>query len=93
MSKSNKNWSGKVTRTSNALQLEQGVFTFDNPKKIAKSLKLSADESKNRKGTSFQSATSMLNFYINRAGTNLSKERKKILEEAKIELRKLYNRN
>ena len=86
------NWSAKITNTSNALVLEPGIFTWQNPKRIAKSLKLSADKSKNKKGTSLQSAMSMLNFYINRAGTNLSKDRKKILEQAKIELRQLYNK-
>ncbi len=90
MSKKNNNWSSKVTKTSFALMLEPGVFTWDDPKKIAKSLKKSSDDSKNRKGTSLQSAMSMLNFYINRAGTNLSKERIKILNNAKDELRKLY---
>jgi uncharacterized protein DUF3175 len=87
-----KKWSKKVTEKSHALMLEEGVFTWDNPKKIAKSLKHSADTSKNRKATPFQSAMSMLNFYINRAGKNLSPEQKTILEQAKIELRKLYNK-
>ena len=87
-----KNWSTKVTTTSFALQLEPGVFTWKSPVKIAKSLKRSSDESRNRKGTSFQSAMSMLNFYINRAGTNLSQERKKVLNKAKDELRKLYGK-
>ena len=85
-----KNWSKYVTEHSFALQLEQGVFTWDNPKKIAKSLKKSAEESLNRKGTPYQSAMSMLNFYINRAGKNLKPERKKILQEAKVELRRLF---
>jgi hypothetical protein len=83
-------WSKKVTETSNALDLEQGVFSFKEPKKIALSLKKSAEQSKRRKGTSYQSAMSMLNFYINRAGRNLSDERGKTLEQAKIELRKLF---
>ncbi len=85
-----KNWSDYVTKHSFALDLEEGVFTWDDPRKIAASLKKSAEESLNRKGTSFQSAMSMLNFYINRAGKNLKPERKRILEQAKIELRKLY---
>lgn len=88
----NKNWSKKVTKTSFALDLDEGVFTWNDPKKIAQSLKNSAEESLRRKGTPFQSAMSMLNFYINRAGKNLSPERKKILEAAKKELRKLFNR-
>lgn len=87
-----KNWSKYVTEHSFALQLEEGVFTWDNPKKIAKSLKRSAEESIHRKGTPFQSAMSMLNFYINRAGKNLKPERKKILEQAKEELRKLFGK-
>jgi len=86
-----KYWSGKVTKNSFALDLEKGVFTWDNPKKIALSLKRSAEESIRRKAKPFQSAMSMLNFYINRAGKNLKPERKKALEQAKIELRKLFN--
>jgi len=72
------------------LDLEEGVFTWDNPRKIAVSLKKSAEASLRRKGTPFQSAMSMLNFYINRAGKNLKPARKRILEQAKIELRKLF---
>src|SRR5579872_1780386 len=89
--KSNKiKWSQQVTMTSDALTLEPNVFTWNSPRKIALSLKRSADAS--RKSTSFRSAMSMLNFYINRAGTNLPPERKKILNDAKIELRKVYGR-
>lgn len=87
-----KKWSGKVTKTSIALDLEDGVFTWNDPKKIAASLKKSAEESLRRKGTAFQSAMSMLNFYINRAGKNLPKERKTVLEQAKTQLRKLFAR-
>jgi hypothetical protein len=90
--KKSKSWSAKVTQTSAALILEEGVFTWKNPKKIAQSLKKSAEESLNRKGTPFQSAMSMLNFYINRAGKNLKPSQRKILEQAKIELRKLFKR-
>lgn len=90
--KKSKSWSAKVTQTSAALILEEGVFTWKNPKKIAQSLKKSAEESLNRKGTPFQSAMSMLNFYINRAGKNLKPNQRKILEQAKIELRKLFKR-
>jgi len=86
----NEKWSNKVTKYSNALDLESGVFTWDDPKKIALSLKKSAEVSKRKKGTVYQSAMSMLNFYINRAGSNLSLNQKKILEEAKQELRKLF---
>lgn len=85
-----KKWAGEVTKHSFALDLEEGVFTWDDPKKIAKSLRDSAENSIRRKGTPFQSAMSMLNFYINRAGKNLPLKRKKILESAKEELRKLY---
>ena len=87
-----KNWSGVVTKHSIALDLETGVFTWDDPKKIAESLKRSAIESTRRKATPFQSAMSMLNFYINRAGKNLKPERKSVLEKAKEDLRKLFDR-
>jgi hypothetical protein len=88
-----RNWSEKVTKTSIALDLEEGVFTWDDPKKIALSLKESAENSIRRKAkTPYQSAMSMLNFYINRAGKRLPLERRKILEEAKIELKKAFGR-
>jgi hypothetical protein len=87
-----KYWSGEVTRKSNALDLEAGVFTLRSPRKIAESLKRSAEESTRRKAGPFQSAMSMLNFYINRAGKNLSDGRRRILERAKVELRRLYGR-
>lgn len=83
-------WSGEVTKKSNALDLDEGVFTWKDPRKIAMSLKKSAEESVRRKGTPFQSAMSMLNFYINRAGKNLSERQKEILEQAKTELRKIF---
>jgi hypothetical protein len=86
-------WSGKVTRESNALDLEGGVFTWQDPKKIARSLKRSAEASKRRKARPFQSAMSMLNFYINRAGRNLPKSRLATLEKAKIELRRLFGKD
>lgn len=85
-----KPWSGRVTRESHALILEEGVFTWKDPAKIAASLKQSAEASRQRKGTPLQSAMSMLNFYINRAGKNLPERRRKILEQAKEELRKLF---
>ncbi|OGD88265.1 hypothetical protein A3J17_05200 [Candidatus Curtissbacteria bacterium RIFCSPLOWO2_02_FULL_40_11] len=85
----NKNWSAKVTRESFALDLEEGVFTWKNPKRIAKSLMQSALNSTRRKASPFQSAISMLNFYINRAGKNLKPDQKKVLEKAKEELRKI----
>lgn len=85
-----KNWSGKATQTSIALDLEEGIFTWNNPQKIATSLIRSAQNSTRRKAkTPYQSAMSMLNFYINRAGKNLKPERKRILEQAKTELQKL----
>lgn len=87
-----KYWSGQVTKNSFALDLEEGVFTWDDPKKIALSLKLSAEQSYRRKANPFQSAMSMLNFYVNRAGKKLKPERKIILEQAKVELRKLFNK-
>ncbi|MBI2066015.1 DUF3175 domain-containing protein [Candidatus Woesebacteria bacterium] len=85
-----KYWSGEVTKHSIALDLEEGVFTWNDPKKIALSLKKSAEESLRRKAGPFQSAMSMLNFYINRAGKNLPASRRKILEQAKVELRKAF---
>jgi hypothetical protein len=87
-----KYWSGRVTTESNALDLEQGVFTFSDPRKIALSLKRSAEESGRRKSDPFRSAMSMLNFYINRAGKNLPQSRKKVLGKAKEELRMLFKR-
>ena len=68
------------------------MFTSTNPRSVAESLKRSADRSKRRKATPFQSAMSMLNFYINRAGRNLPDERKRVLIRAKDELRHLYGR-
>ena len=85
-------WSGRVTKTSDALTLDQGVFTRGDPKAIARSLKRSADKSKRRKATPFQSAMSMLNFYINRAGKDLPARQKQRLNRAKDELRELYGR-
>ena len=86
-------WSKRVTERSNALDLEPDVFTLKDPKEIALSLKKSAEQSKRRKGTPYQSAMSMLNFYINRAGKNLPDERKRILEQAKAELRELFKKS
>jgi hypothetical protein len=85
-------WSQRVTETSNALDLEAGVFSLDDPCRIARSLKRSAERSRRRKTDPFRSAMSMLNFYINRAGRNLSAGRRARLEAAKEELRKLYKR-
>jgi hypothetical protein len=87
-----KKWSARVSKESNALDTEEGVFAWKDPKKIALSLKKSAEESSRRKAPPFQSVMSMLNFYINRAGKNLPLEQKKILEQAKVELRRLYGK-
>jgi len=87
------NWSAKVMHGSFALELEEGVFTWDDPKKIAQSLKRSADASTHRKSPPFRSAMSMLVFYINRAGRNLDENQKRILEQAKDELRMLYGKD
>ncbi len=87
-----KDWSSEVTKRSIALDLEEGVFTWNDPEKIAESLKTSAENSMRRKAPPFQSAMSMLNFYINRAGKKLDPEKKGVLEQAKIELRKLCGR-
>lgn len=88
--KTDKYWSKKVTQTSNALDLEQGVFTWKDPKRIALSLKKSAEQSSRRKTKHLQSAMSILNFYINRAGKNLDPEQKDVLEKAKDELKQLF---
>lgn len=87
-----KRWSGRVTRSSNALDLRRAVFTRRDPKGIARSLKRSAEHSTRRKGTAYQSAMSMLNFYVNRAGRNLPTVQRRKLQRAKAELRKLYKR-
>jgi len=86
-------WSQHVTETSNALDLEPGVFTWNDPHKIALSLKHSADSSQRRKAEPFASAMSMLNFYINRAGRHLPAAQREILEKAKDELRALYGKS
>ena len=90
--KKRKRWSQKVTETSNALDLEPGVFALDDPRKIAMSLKNSAESSKRRKSEPYRSAMSMLSFYINRAGRKLPVQQKKVLEQAKDELRMLYGK-
>lgn len=89
---SQEKWSQDVTEHSDALDLKEGVFTLDDPKAIARSLKHSAEQSKRRKGTPLQSAMGMLSFYINRAGDNLSKAERDKLEKAKDELRALFDR-
>jgi hypothetical protein len=89
---SERRWSQRVTQSSNAMDLEAGVFTWNDPKRIAASLKRSAESSKRRKGSPFQSAMSMLNFYINRAGGGLDRKQERVLEKAKAELRNLFGK-
>lgn len=88
-----KKWSAEVTEHSDALDLKQDIFKSADPAEIAASLKRSAEHSKRRKGTPLQSAMSMLNFYINRAGKNLPAQQKRVLERAKDELREAFHRN
>lgn len=85
-------WSGEVTKHSNALDLEKGVFTSDDPDKIARSLEHSAVTSKRKKGTAAQSAMSMLNFYINRAGKKLPAKKKKVLTRVKDKLKEISHK-
>jgi len=85
-------WSQEITAHSHALDLQRGVFTLKDPKEIAASLKRSAEASKRRKADPFRSAMSMLVFYINRAGKNLSEADRTRLEKAKDELRKAFGR-
>jgi hypothetical protein len=87
-----KRWSARVTKHSNALDLKPDVFKSKDPHKIALSLKRSAEHSKRRKAKPYQSAMSMLNFYINRAGKNLPRKQKRVLEHAKDELRDVFGR-
>jgi hypothetical protein len=87
-----KRWSGAVTAQSDALTLDKDVFSWMDPGKIAISLKRSAEHSDRRKGTPLQSSMSMLTFYINRAGDNLSKDQREVLERAKVELRKAFGK-
>jgi hypothetical protein len=86
-------WSADVTAHSDALDLEEHIFESDDPKHIAQSLKRSAEASDRRKAEPFRSAMSMLTFYMNRAGSNLSDERRAVLQEAKNELRRAFGRD
>jgi predicted naringenin-chalcone synthase len=90
--KTSRLWSAQVTQHSDALDLEANIFKSKDPRKIALSLKHSAQVSKRRKGTPYQSAMSMLNFYINRAGKNLLQRQKRVLEHAKDKLREAFGR-
>ncbi|AKR54774.1 hypothetical protein XM25_02950 [Devosia sp. H5989] len=92
MTRTEKKWSADVTEHSDALDLEPNIFASDDPKEIADSLKRSAEESHRRKASPYQSAMSMLTFYINRAGKNLDADKRKTLEAAKDELRKDFDR-
>jgi hypothetical protein len=85
-------WSARVTRESDALDLDKGVFTWSDPKRIAASLKRSAERSRRRKTDPYRSAMSMLTFFINRGGKNLPQNRKRVLERAKQELRHKFGR-
>lgn len=88
-----KKWSAEVTEHSDAMDLEDHIFESDDARKIAASLKRSAQHSHRRKAEPFQSAMSMLNFYINRAGKNLPARRRQVLEDAKVELRAAFGRD
>jgi hypothetical protein len=85
-------WSARVTRESDALDLEPGIFESKSPRHIAQSLKESAEHSRRRKSSPFRSAMSMLTFYLNRAGKNLSATQRRTIEQAKCELRKAFGR-
>lgn len=87
-----KRWSRNVTEKSDALDLDKGIFTWKNPKRIAASLRRSAEHSKRRKSGAFRSAMSMLTFYVNRGGKDLPKKQKAVLERAKDELRAQFGR-
>jgi len=92
MAKKTKKWSQDVTENSDAMDLKEGIFKSSNPKKIAESLEQSAESSHRRKSSPFRSAMSMLTFYINRAGDQLTKKQKGTLEKVKDELRKDFGR-
>jgi Protein of unknown function (DUF3175) len=87
-----KRWSQRVTKESDALDLKRGVFTLTDPKKIAASLKRSAERSSRRKTGAYRSALSMLTFYINRAGKTLPKAQRDRLQRAKAELKHQFGR-
>ncbi len=91
--RSTSRWSARVTRESDALDLDRGVFTGRDPERIAASLKRSAERSRRRKADPYRSALSMLTFYINRAGKNLPATRRKILQQAKTALRRQFGRD
>src|SRR5712671_5278033 len=88
-----KRWSQRVTRESDALDLKKGVFKLTSAKKIASSLKRSAQHSSRRKSGAYRSALSMLTFYVNRAGKTLPKTQRERLERAKVELKHQFGRD
>lgn len=90
--KGRERWSQDVTEGSDALDLEEGVFTWQDPARIARSLKRSAESSDRRKSSPYRSAMSMLTFYVNRAGRELDPDQRDVLERAKDELRKAFGR-
>jgi hypothetical protein len=90
--KTSRRWSSRVTAHSNALDLERSVFTWKDPRRIARSLKRSAERSHRRKSDPYRSAMSMLTFYINRAGDNLGAGQRRVLERAKGELRAAFGK-
>jgi hypothetical protein len=90
--KTPRKWSARVMKKSDALDLQPSIFKSSDPAKIAASLKRSSERSTRKKGTPYQFAMSMLNFYINRGGKNLPASKKKILERAKGKLRTLFSR-
>jgi len=91
--RSSRRWSRRVTKTSNALDLDRGVFTWKDPRRVARSLKRSAEHSRRRKSDPYRSAMSMLTFYINRAGSNLPASRRKVLDRAKDELKHQFGKD
>ena len=91
--KRSRRWSQRVTEHSNALDLDKGVFSKSDPKSIARSLKRSAERSRRRKSDPYRSAMSMITFYVNRAGKQLSPTKRKRLDAAKRELRRLYHKS
>ena len=85
-------WSAKVTATSDAMTLKKGIFQSDDPKKIARSVKRSSTNSRRRKAGAYRSAVSMISFYENRGGKNLSAAKRRTLQRAKAELKKEFGR-
>ena len=92
MTNQRRRWSARVTKRSNALDLDRSVFTWNDPHRIALSLKRSAERSQRRKSEPYRSAMSMLTFYINRAGANLGQRQRRVLERAKGELRDVFGK-